>query len=189
MIWRFLAAGGLLAAAVFMTARPQAGPSGNDAVPEPRKPVDLALYLGRWHEIARYEASFQRGMEGVTAEYELLPSGKIRVTNTGYQDGLNGPLKRAEGRAYVVEGSENAKLRVSFFGPFYGNYWVLDHAEDYSWSIVGEPSGRFLWLLHRAPRPDAAARDLMLNRAQELGYDISMLRFTQQRAAPKLAAA
>ena len=88
----------------------------------------------------------------------------------------------ANGKAKIVDGSNNAKLRVSFFGPFYGDYWVLDRAEDYSWSIVGEPSGRYLWLLHRKPQPGAVTITQMRSRAAELGYDLSLLRMTQQPA-------
>lgn len=184
MLGRILLAAGLTAAAYASLKRPRPGPSGNPAVPEPAKPVDLARYLGRWHEIARYEASFQRGMEAVTAAYSLLPDGRVKVRNSGRAGGLNGPLKTSIGKARVVEGSQGAKLRVSFFGPFYGDYWVLDRAEDYSWSIVGEPSGRYLWLLHREAHPGPAVRDRMLERAQTLGYDLSLLRFTQQPTSP-----
>jgi apolipoprotein D and lipocalin family protein len=81
----------------------------------------------------------------------------------------------------VVEGSGGAKLEVSFFGPFYfGNYWILDHAEDYSWSIVGEGSGRYLWLLSRTPQPSDPVREQIMSRARELGYDLSILRPTIQ---------
>ena len=91
---------------------------------------------------------------------------------------LGGPLKVAKGRAKVVLGSQDAKLKVSFFGPFYGDYWVLDHADDYSWSIVGEPSGRYLWILTRQVSPDAATRDLLQTRVKALGYDMSLIRQT-----------
>ena len=80
----------------------------------------------------------------------------------------------------IVEGSRNAKLEISFFGPFYfGDYWVLDHAEDYSWSIVGEPSGRFLWLLTRTPNPSPDVRNRILTRKRELGYDTDRLHMTR----------
>ena len=74
----------------------------------------------------------------------------------------------------------DARLKVSFFGPFYfGDYWVLDHADDYSWSIVGEPSGRYLWLLSRTAQPSPQARDAILTRARALGYDLTLIRPTQ----------
>ena len=159
----------------------QSGPVGNPNVPEPNRPVDLNAYLGRWYEIGRYEAGFQRGCEAVTADYSLREDGLISVVNTCRQGGLDGEIRSVEGKAKVVDGSENAKLKVSFFGPFYfGDYWILDHAEDYSWSIVGEGSGRYLWLLSRTPRPSDQVRDRIMTRARELGYDLSILRPTQQ---------
>ncbi len=87
--------------------------------------------------------------------------------------------KNATGKAKIVSGSNNAKLRVSFFGPFYGDYWVLDRADDYSWAIVGEPSGRYLWLLHRKARPGQDTMLSMQARAAELGYDVKLLRWTK----------
>lgn len=156
------------------------GPVGNKAVPEPAKPLELERYLGRWYEIGRYEASFQRGCEAVTADYSLRPDGWIKVLNACHLNSPDGPPKQAEGRARIVENSGNAKLRVSFFGPFFGDYWVLDHAEDYSWSIVGEPSGRFLWLLARTPHPSPEETTALEARAASLGYDLSLLRRTQQ---------
>ena len=158
----------------------QRGPVGNAAVPQPAKPVDLDRYLGRWYELARYEASFQRGCEAVTADYSLRDDGLIGVLNRCRQGAVDGPVKQAEARAKIVDGSDNAKLKVSFFGPFYvGDYWVLDHADDYSWSIVGEPSGRYLWLLSREARPSADRREALNARVRALGYDLSLLRETQ----------
>jgi len=70
---------------------------------------------------------------------------------------------------------------VSFFGPFYvGDYWILDHADDYTWSIVGEPSGRYLWILTREAKPSAELRRTLIERTRALGYDVTMLRETQQ---------
>ncbi len=162
----------------------QRGPVGNNAVPEPDRAVDLQRYAGRWYEIGRYENGFQRGCEGTTATYTLRDDGLVGVLNTCLKDSLDGEMASIEGKAKVVPESRNAKLKVSFFGPFYfGDYWVLDRAEDYSWSIVGEPSGRYLWLLSRTPRPSAEVRDRILTRAQALGYDLSLIRPTQQPAA------
>lgn len=155
------------------------GPVGNRAVPQPAKAVDLERYSGRWYEIARYETSFERGCEGVTAEYRLLESGGVEVINSCRKGGPTGPLKMAKGRAKVVPGSGSAKLKVSFFGPFFGDYWVLDHAEDYAWSIVGEPSGRYLWLLSRTAQPAPTIRQVIDNRVRQLGYDTSLIRETQ----------
>ena len=169
-----------MAIALAACATLQRGPVGNAAVPQPDKPVDLQRYAGLWYEIARYENGFERGCEGVTARYALREDGLLSVINACRQGGVTGREKTVEGRAKIVPGSGDAKLRVSFFGPFYGDYWVLDRADDYSWSIVGEPSGRYLWILTREPRPSQTVQDALMRRAAELGYDLSLIRPTLQ---------
>ena len=160
----------------------QRGPSGNPDVPLPTRAVDLNRYAGLWYEIGRYENGFERGCEGVTAEYTRRDDGLVGVLNTCRQGGIDGPVKTAEGRARVVADSGDARLKISFFGPFYlGDYWVLDHADDYSWSIVGEPSGRYLWLMSRTAKPTEEVRATILNRTAALGYDLALVRETQHR--------
>lgn len=157
-----------------------AGKRGNPAVPEPAKPVDLQRYLGLWYEYARYENGFERGCEGVTAEYALRDDGLVSVRNTCHEGAPDAAPRTSTGRARVVPDSQGAKLEVSFFGPFFfGNYWILDHDDDYTWSIVGEPSGRYLWLLTREARPSAALGTSLMARARALGYDIDQLRHTR----------
>lgn len=183
---RLLSLGLLAGAALAMAgcATLQRGPVGNAAVPQPARPVDLTRYAGLWYEIARYENGFERGCEGVTAEYTLRADGLVGVRNACRQGDPAGELKVSEGRARIVEGGDGAKLKVSFFGPFFlGDYWVLDRADDYSWSIVGEPSGRYLWLLSRSPTPAPAVRETMMRRARALGYDLSLLRAVEQPPA------
>lgn len=153
-------------------------PVGNVAVPQPAKSVELRRYLGRWYEIARYEQSFQKGCQGVTADYSLRPDGKIDVLNRCRKPGRE--LSEARGVAKVVDKSTNAKLKVSFFGPFYGDYWVLDHAGDYSWAVVGEPSGRYLWILAREATPTEGVVQALRQRVRVMGYDTSMLIRTKQ---------
>jgi len=155
-----------------------AGPSGNSSVPQPAKPVELKKYMGHWFELARYENQFERGCEAVTADYSLRDDGMVRVLNACREGGIIGKRKESEGKAKIVADSGNAKLKVSFFGPFYGDYWILDHANDYSWSIVGEPSGRYLWILTRTPTPSEKTSDMLVEKAKTLGYDVDMLRWT-----------
>lgn len=158
----------------------QRGPVGNQAVPQPAKAVDLNRYVGLWYEIARYENGFERGCEAVTAEYALRDDGLVSVLNSCRQGAVDGPVKTSEGKAKIVPASDNAKLKVSFFGPFYvGDYWVLDRADDYSWSIVGEPSGRYLWLMSRTAQPSDATRAAIMERTRSLGYDLSLVRDTK----------
>lgn len=174
-------AAGAAAAAVaglFIYSRATRPPVINPKVPEPAKPVDLARYAGKWFELARHENRFEKGLDTVTAEYTLLKDGKVRVVNGGVR---GGERSEAEGQAIVADEATNAKLKVSFFGPLYtGDYWVLDHGDDYDWSIVGEPSGRYLWLLSREARPDPATLQTLLMRVEALGYDRWALRITRQ---------
>ncbi|KEO92184.1 lipocalin [Erythrobacter longus] len=176
------------------------GPVGNVAVPEPAKPVELNAYLGKWYEYARYEAPFQEGCEGVTADYSLKETdgretssaSNIRVVNSCFEGSLSGKFSQATGRARIVEGSDGAKLKVSFFGPFFGDYWVLDRSEpsadgQYEWSIVGEPSGRYLWMLTREAVPSEERRTMLETRVRELGYDWDLVRVTKQPAPPEPA--
>ena len=159
----------------------QRGPVGNAAVPQPARTVDLNRYAGLWYEIGRYENGFEQDCEGVTALYTVRDDGLVGVRNSCRQGDVAGEEKVVEGRARVVPDSGGAKLKVSFFGPFFlGDYWVLDRAEDYSWSIVGEPSGRYLWILSRTPQPSAAVRETILNRTRALGYDLSLVRPVEQ---------
>lgn len=179
-----LAAAGVAVVGAVLAARAYSkfsgGKRGNVAVPEPFKTVDLDRYLGKWYEYARYENGFERGCEGVTAEYAMRDDGLISVRNTCHQNGPDGKARTSEGRARIVPDSGGAKLEVSFFGPFFfGDYWVLDHGDNYTWSIVGEPSGRFLWILTRDAHPSADLVDWLVRRVASLGYDTTLLRTTQ----------
>jgi len=177
-IKRIAAASGVALAASLLTAAivRNRHAVGNSAVPQPAKSVSINRYLGRWYEIARYEQRFERGCTNVTADYHLRVDGSLEVVNRCRRP--DGSLKVARGIARSVSAS-NAKLKVRFFGLFSGDYWVLDHAEDYSWSIVGEPSGRYLWILTREAKPVASVKDMLIERVRALGYDTSMLRITQ----------
>jgi apolipoprotein D and lipocalin family protein len=176
-------ASGVAAAAIggiFLYSRATRPPVINDAVPEPAKTVDLQRYLGRWYELARHENRFEKGLDAVTADYAREPDGKLRIANGGVQKWPGGPRSVAEGKAIVADEASGAKLKVSFFGPFYtGDYWVLDHGEDYDWSIVGEPSGRYLWVLARDPHPAPALAETIMKRVEALGYDRWALRITR----------
>lgn len=185
-----LAAGAALCVSACFTPPPDN--LAGDEPPPVVEEVDLDRYLGRWFEIARYDMAFERGCDGVTANYARRDDGLIRVVNTCRKGGLDGEAEVAEGRARVVEGSNGAKLKVSFFGPFWGDYWVLELDEDYDWSVVGGPEGRYLWILSRTPQMDQAVLDARLARLKQLGYDTGELLFPEQwesvEAAPNDAA-
>lgn len=172
----FACLAGLLAAA----CQP---PSGRDANAPPLQTVErveIERYLGRWFEIARYDHRFERGCAGVTADYALRDDGGIDVTNTCYQDGLDGPVETANGRARIADEATNAQLEVSFFGPFWGDYWIIDLAEDYSWAIVSEPEGRYLWILSRTPQMDEDTLGDRLAWLEAQGFDTAMLIMVEQ---------
>lgn len=174
---------GAAAAAIgglFLYSRATRPPVINARVPEPARAVDLARYAGKWFELARHENKFQKGMDQVTADYSIIKGGKVGVVNTGLRSGEVEPTV-ASGQAIVADDATNAKLKVSFFGPLYtGDYWVLDRGDDYDWSIVGEPTGRYLWVLGRERKPDPAMLQTLLMKVEALGYDRWALRITQQ---------
>jgi apolipoprotein D and lipocalin family protein len=146
--------------------------------------VDLARYAGLWYEIARYPNRFERNCTGVTAEYALREDGTVSVTNTCFMGSLDGEKKVAEGRARIVEGTGNSRLKVKFapaWVPFAeGDYWVLALEPDYSASLVGSPDGKYLWILSRTPQLATAKLDGLKQRAEDLGYDTGPLEMTVQ---------
>ena len=142
--------------------------------------VDLERYQGLWYEIARLPNSFEEDCEGVTAEYALRDDGLISVVNTCRKNSADGPVDVAKGRARVVNEDTNAELKVSFFGPFWGDYWILDLDDDYTLSLVGEPAGRYLWILSRTP---TVADDVLAEAIAKLdafGYNTDALYYPQQ---------
>jgi apolipoprotein D and lipocalin family protein len=133
--------------------------------------VDVKRYLGSWYEIARYPNRFQKGCVDSRADYRLRPDGDIRVLNTCRKDNPEGPVKSAEGRAWIVDKNTNAKLKVRFFWPFSGDYWIIDLGENYEYAVVGEPKRKYLWILSRRPAMDPESYQEILERLKEKGYD------------------
>lgn len=145
--------------------------------------VDLARYGGSWFEVAMLPNRFQAQCVADTQAHYRSVDGDIEVRNRCRQS--DGSVSEAVGIAKVVAGSGNAKLRVSFFRPFYGDYWVLALPDDYRWVLVGEPSRKFAWVLSRSPQMSPQDLAQALDRAQALGYDKSAFRQTPQtRALP-----
>jgi apolipoprotein D and lipocalin family protein len=142
--------------------------------------VDLQKYLGTWYEIAAIPQRFERGCVASRAEYSLHNNGDIRVVNTCLQETLGGKLRTARGKARVVDRTSNAKLKVSFFWPFWGSYWIIGLDADYQWAIVGHPSRNYLWILSRLPQMDDAIYSQLLERIAESGYELSKIRKTLQ---------
>ncbi|MBG8553785.1 lipocalin family protein [Hymenobacter guriensis] len=142
--------------------------------------VDLHRYAGLWHEVARLPTRFEKGCQHVTAEYKLRPDGKVAVRNTCHKEGLEGPVETATAVARAIDAT-NARLKVQFFWPFEGDYWILDlDLADYQYALVGEPSRKNLWLLSRAPHLERNRRDRLVARAKELGFPVENLIYTPQ---------
>lgn len=144
--------------------------------------LDLNRYLGLWYEIARFDHFFERGMEGVTAEYSIFPGAKIRVLNSGHKGSLDGKLKQAEGKAKQPDPSDPGKLKVSFFLFFYGDYYILELDQDYRWALIGSSSKNYLWILSRTPQLASDELEMILKLAQDRGYDTGKLIFVKQKA-------
>jgi apolipoprotein D and lipocalin family protein len=141
--------------------------------------VDLLRYAGTWHEVARFPNSFQDGRRectATTATYALRADGRVGVTNRCRDANAGGAERVAEGVAYAVAGSGNARLRVSFFWPFFGDYWVIGLDPDYRWAVVGEPRRQFLWVLSRTPEMAPADEAAALAAARAQGFDLARLR-------------
>lgn len=139
---------------------------------------DLSRYLGTWYEIARFDHSFERGMDNVTADYLMRDDGKIAVFNSGWK---NGKMKVTEGKAKQPEPvTDPAALKVSFFLFFYSDYNILMLDDDYQVSLVGSKSPDYLWILSRTPRLGKEVLDLILAEAEYRGYDTSKLIWVDQ---------
>ena len=142
--------------------------------------VDLARYAGTWYEIASYPQRFQKGCTGTTATYTLRDDGKVEVLNRCARDSLNGRVTVAKGKAKVVDTRTHAKLKVSFFWPFWGDYWIIDLGRDYEYAVVGHPKRKYLWILSRTPVMDETVYDGILDRLRAQGYDTKRLVRTLQ---------
>jgi apolipoprotein D and lipocalin family protein len=137
--------------------------------------VDINRYIGEWYEIARYEHKFQKGCVGSKATYSLRDDGKISVLNQCYEESDPGKMRSAKGKAWVVEKESNAKLKVSFFWPFAGDYWIIDLGENYEYAVVGHPDRKYLWILSRTPEMDESLYNEILTRLEKQAYDTSKL--------------
>lgn len=136
--------------------------------------VDLKKYTGTWFEIARYPNRFQKKCIGnVQATYTLRSNSKISVLNQCLEE--SGKTKIANGKAVVTDSVTNSKLKVTFFWPFYGNYWILDLDQNYTYAVVGEPDRKYLWILSRTPEIDPHLYSEILERIKDQGYDTTKL--------------
>lgn len=140
------------------------------------KNVDLNKYLGTWYEIVRLPAWFEKDCFGVSATYELRNDGKIKVLNKCFKNSLNGKVKEAVGKAWIVDKFTNAKLKVTFFWPFAGNYWIIDlDDKNYEYAVVGEPNRKYFWVLSRSKIIEDNLLNNLLAKAKQQGYNLDQL--------------
>ncbi len=146
----------------------------------PVRPFELNPYLGQWHEIARLDHSFERGLTHITATYSMNEDGSVRVLNRGWDVG-RGKWKEAVGRAVFVGPSDEGRLKVSFFGPFYGGYNIIEY-DPARYTMICGPDRSYFWILAREPRLDQATLDRLLQRAKALGFETDALIYPAESA-------
>ncbi len=149
-----------------------------DTTPDttPAAQLDLSRYLGLWHETARFDSIFERGLHAVTALYERMADDRIRVTNAGTAP--DGQRYDVVGEARQVEGSTGGDLEVSFVPPymaFFSDYRILYVTPDYSGALVSDEDGNMLWLLERDETSNPEVRERLLEEARQRGFDTSEL--------------
>ncbi len=142
--------------------------------------VDLKKYAGKWYEIASLPQRFQNGCNCTTAEYTPTDKDYLIVENRCNKGSINGKQSYIKGKAFVEKNTGNAKLKVQFFWPFKGKYWIIDLADDYSYAVVGHPNKKYLWILSRAPTMKDATYQQIISRVKEKGFDISKIKRTKQ---------
>lgn len=134
--------------------------------------VDLKRYTGVWYEIARLPNPFEKNLKCVTATYTLRDDGKITVLNKGHKISDPEVVNSSKGVAWVPDKKVPAKLKVQFFWPFSGNYWIIHLDKDYRYVLVGDPSFKYLWILSREKVMDEATYKMLLDKAISEGFDV-----------------
>lgn len=164
----------IAAAMLFLTLAACTGvPKGIDTV----EGFELQRYLGTWYEVARLDHRFERDLSDVSATYSLRDDGGVRVVNRGFNVRTD-EWDEAVGKAYFIDEPTQGRLKVSFFGPFYGGYNIVElDTENYEWSMVVGPNRSYLWILSRSPNLAAGVRERLVRRAQSLGFATEELIF------------
>ena len=150
--------------------------------PKTVESVEIERCMGTWYEIARITHWFENGLVGVGATYTLLPNGNIELLNSGFKGSLEGKYSSAKGKARIIDKNSNAKLKASFFWPFYSQYWILDVGKKYEYAVIGNPNRKYLWILNRTPTMKESLYKAILKRAEKQGFDISKL----EKAPPRI---
>ena len=141
--------------------------------------MDINRFMGKWYEIARFENWFEKGKFDASAEYFPLPDGRVKVVNSSSAE--SGKRSSVEGQAYIPDPRVPAKLRVSFFYPFYGDYWILELDDNYQWALVsGGNDDSLLWILARTPEISANLKEKICRLARARGYDTEKFVFNSE---------
>jgi len=155
--------------------------AGCTEIPKNVKPVEnfqLSSYLGTWYEIARLDHRFERGLEQISATYSIREDGGVKVLNKGFKT-EDKEWNEAEGKAYFAESSDKGFLKVSFFGPFYGSYIVMD--TDYkTYTMISGPDLSYFWILSRTPHLNEETQARLIAKAKDAGFDTSKLIYVKQ---------
>jgi len=142
--------------------------------------LDLTKYAGTWYEIARLPNSFEKGLECVTATYTILPNGKVEVLNKGYTNADTSKMKSIKGVAWVPNNNHPGQLKVRFFWPFSGRYWVIALDNNYNYALVGDPSRKYLWILSKSSTLDSSTYTTLVSIAKENGFNVENLMMVNQ---------
>ena len=136
--------------------------------------VDAQRYMGKWYDIANFPQRFQKNCKCTSAEYKLLDDETVEVYNYCL-DSETGKVKDITGKAFIADKTTNAKLKVQFFWPFKGDYWIIELADDYNYAVVSEPGKEYLWILSRTPKMDENLLQAIIGRLKEKGFDTSKI--------------
>jgi len=169
-----------VAGMALLTAVLQSGCAGAPDGVEVVTDFELNRYLGTWYEIARLDHRFERGLSRVTANYSMRDDGGVSVVNRGYQISSE-EWEEASGKAYFVGAPDIGQLKVSFFGPFYGGYNIMElDKDDYQYALVAGPNRSYLWILARSPKLDQETLDALVNIAKNANFPIEELIYVDQ---------
>lgn len=156
---------------------------GCTGIPEGIKAVDgfeVNRYLGTWYEIARLDHRFERGLNKISATYSLRPDGGVKVINKGWNE-AKGKWEEAEGKAYFIDQPDQGRLKVSFFGPFYGGYNIFDlDKKDYGYAMISGPDKSYFWILSRTKQLPKATLESLIQEAKLAGFETDKLIFVNQ---------
>jgi apolipoprotein D and lipocalin family protein len=156
---------------------------GCTGIPEGIKAVDgfeVNRYMGTWYEIARLDHRFERGLNKISATYSLRPDGGVKVINKGWNE-AKGKWEEAEGKAYFIDQPDQGRLKVSFFGPFYGGYNIFDlDKKDYGYAMISGPDKSYFWILSRTKQLPKATLESLIQEAKLAGFETDKLIFVNQ---------